>query len=62
MKNDIVIYVGVDPGDASRRNPNGYTVFEADANDDCQVTLAAFALVAQDWLQDNALTGRVVLP
>lgn len=59
---DMVIYIGVNPCDAARRDPNGYVAYAADVNDDCQVTLADFVFIAQDWLQNNALTGPVVLP
>lgn len=56
------VYVGTNPCDAARRHPDGYTPFAADINNDCKVTLTDFALLAGDWLNDNALTGPVVLP
>lgn len=58
----MMVYVGVNPCDAARRNPNGYTPLEGDADGDCQVTLADFALIARDWMADNSLVGPVLLP
>jgi hypothetical protein len=60
-QDSLKIYVGVDPCDAAKRDPRGYTAFLSDTNNDCKVSLIDFALIAKNWMKDNSLNGPVVL-
>ncbi|UCG49878.1 MAG: hypothetical protein JSU94_08855 [Phycisphaerales bacterium] len=52
----IEIKVYADSCEAAKNGPNAYTAPEFDFNDDCKEDFLDFALFAQKWLEDAALT------
>lgn len=62
VSDTMVIYVGVDACDAAVRNPRGFTRYPGDILFDCEVNLDDLFRMVTNWLDDNSLTGTVVLP
>lgn len=58
----LTVIVGLDPCDAAKRHPDGYTPYAGDVDGDCRVTLSDVTLMAAEWLESNSLTGTVALP
>jgi len=50
----VVVEVFTDPCSAAQAQPD-YVPFDGDLDNDCDVDLADFVIMAKDWLQSNAL-------
>ena len=52
----LEINVYADSCEAAKNDPNGYTGPSYDLNNDCKVDFIDFAMLAEEWLQDESLT------